>query len=59
MIGLFFHQLGGRMAQPGIVFAIVFLNAGRFFSGRVSSRIYGHISYFDYIRWYAGRFEVP
>lgn len=59
MIGLFFHQLGGRMAQPGIVFAVDFLNAGSFFSGRVSLWIYEDISYFDYIRWYAGHFEVP
>lgn len=59
MNGPLFPQLGGGMAQPGIVFAIAFLNAGRLFSGRVSSRIYGDISYFDHIRWYAGRFEVP
>lgn len=59
MYGLLFSQVGGKTAPSGIVFARAFLNAGRLFSDRVSSRIYEDISYFDHIRWYAGRFEVP
>lgn len=56
---MLFSQLAPKTTVSGIVFALISGKAENFALPFFPALILWNISYFDQIRWYAGRFGLP